>query len=303
MSKAEDSSNSCPSPLGTPNILETPDGCLAWWRVGQGLPVLFINGGPGSPSLYSHNFLKHLGQRFAVHVFDQPGTGWSKVNTLDSRTVGMPAIVDAAERLRIHLGLAQWHVLGHSFGTMVGMRYAIEKPKVVASLVLSGPGGPDTSFFTYFRDNVRVRLRIEQRARFNQLLQLSKEGRISDLEEAELDDLFMQASTFDPDRFEVHEEHLDARINRKTSEVVWQSMRDEPYDLKPGLPSLTCPTVLMVGRQDYIGEAAPLTLASLIPGSRIHWFNECGHKPWFEKLPEFDQVLDDFYRSIRTGMS
>lgn len=280
------------------HTLDMPGGRLRWWRGGQGRPLLVLNGGPGSPSLYLHPLVRHLGRFAEVFVFDQPGTGGSTVNELSASSVGIPAILAAAEQLREHLGFERWHVLGHSFGTMLGMQYACDHPTRVASLVLSGPGGPDTSFFPYFRDNVRVRLRREQRTRFNELLELSKQGRISADEESELDDLFMQASTFDPDYFENHAEDPEARINRATSEVVWASMREPAFDLKPRLPGIACPTVILVGRQDYIGEAAPLTIASLIPGSRIVWFNECGHKPWFEKLEEFDRELDAFYASV-----
>ena len=283
----------------TQDVLTVPDGVLRWWSGGQGEAMLVLNGGPGSPSLYLHPLVRHLGRRARVHIFDQPGTGGSTVHTLEAATVGIPAIIDAAERLREHPGLTRWHVLGHSFGTILGMQYACDHPDRVASLMLSGPGGPDTTFFAYFRDNVRVRLTREQRARFDALLDLSKQGRISASEESELDDLFMLASTFDPAYLERHEESPDARINRATSEVVWASMREQPFDLKPRLPGIACPTLIVAGRQDYIGEAAPMTLAALMPHARLVWFDACGHKPWFEQLERFDQELDAFYAAQR----
>ncbi len=281
-----------------PHTLTLPRGQLRWWCGGRGDAMLVLNGGPGSPSLYLHPLVRHLGRRARVHIFDQPGTGGSTVDALSADTVGIPAILAAAEHLREHLGIQRWHILGHSFGTMLGMQYACDHPDRVASLVLSGPGGPDTSFFSYFRDNVRVRLRREQRTRFNELLGLSKQGRITAEEECELDDLFLQASTFDPEYLEGHVDSPDERINRATSEVVWAAMREPPFDLKPRLPAISCPTMIVVGRQDYIGEAAPMTIASLIPHARLVWFDECGHKPWFEQLGRFDQALDAFYAAL-----
>lgn len=271
---------------------------LKWWRCGHGQPLLVLNGGPGSPSLYIHPLVQHLSRRAEVFIFDQPGTGASTVPRLDPSMVGIKAIIKAAESLRTHIGFESWNILGHSFGTLLGMQYAIDHPEAVQSLVLSGPGGPDTSFFEYFRDNVRVRLSVEQRIRFNGLLELSKKGQITPEGEIELDSLFMKASTFDPEYFDHHEADPEDRINRATSEVVWSSMRDSCFDLKPGLPKIQCPVVILAGRQDYIGEAAPLTIHGLIPRSRLIWFNECGHKPWFEKLSEFDLHLDDFYESL-----
>lgn len=272
-------------------------GSLAWWTAGTGRPVLLLNGGPGSPSLYMHPLMRRLALRQQMFIFDQPGTGGSKVQELSAETIGIPAIIAAAEALRCHLQIENWHLLGHSFGTMVAAQYAAEHPDRVQSLVLSGPGGPDTSFFAYFRDNVRTRLSADERSRFNALLQLSKEGRISAAEESELDDLFMIASTFNQDLLQDHEEQTDARINRKTSEVAWAAMQEGNWDIKHLLPLVKCPTIIFAGRQDYIGEAAPMTLAWLIPGAQISWFNQCGHKPWFEHPERFDQELEQFYRS------
>lgn len=291
-------------PSLTGHVLSLPGGDpLAWWTTGTGRPVLLLNGGPGSPSLYMHPLMRRLAARQRMIIFDQPGTGGSPVEELSAETVGIPAIIAAAEALRCHLRLDSWNLLGHSFGTMVAAQYAAEHPDRVQSLVLSGPGGPDTSFFAYFRDNVRTRLSADERMRFNVLLQLSKEGRISAAEESELDDLFMKASTFNLDLLEHHEEQPDARINRKTSEVAWAAMQESGWDIKSMLHKIKCPTIIFAGRQDYIGEAAPLTLASLIPGAQISWFNECGHKPWFEHPVQFDQKLEDFYRSQESARS
>lgn len=57
-------------------------------------------------------------------------------------------------------------------------------------------------------------------------------------------------------------------------------------DSRPNLPKITCPTLVLCGRQD---EMTPLgwseEIASLVPGARLHVIEHCGHlstmeRPW-----------------------
>jgi len=41
---------------------------------------------------------------------------------------------------------------------MLAMEYAANKPDKVSSLILVGPGGPTKNFFSYFGDNLFMRL-------------------------------------------------------------------------------------------------------------------------------------------------
>lgn len=280
------------------NVLNRPNGELHWWRCGSGAPLLVLNGGPGSPSGYMHPLIQHLGKKYQAHIFDQPGTGGSKVSSLDASKVGVDAILGAAEELRNSLKIDRWNILGHSFGAILGMKYASDFPSSVSSLVLTGPGGPDKSFFTYFRDNVRLRLNTAERDRFSELLLLSKCRTITAEQECELDALFAKASVFDPTLLSDAPQVSESRVNRATSEAVWESLDTEAFDLKPRLPRIACATLIAVGRQDYVGEGVPIAIASMIKDSELVWFNQCGHKPWFEKLDEFDVALDSFYARL-----
>lgn len=272
-------------------VITWTGGTLAWWRDGSGPPLLVLNGGPGSPSRYLHGFVSRLARQWTACVFDQPGTGASTVPSLDADHVGVNAIVAAAEALRRHLGIARWHVLGHSFGAMVAMQYACDHPDAVASLVLTGPGGADTQSFAYLRDNVRARLYAPDRTRFDALLEASRAGSISAAEELELDALFGRASTFFPERAAATDEDPEGRIDRRTSEVVWRSLREAPFDLKPRLGEVRCPVAIVAGRQDYVGEAVPLTLERLLPRARLRFLDRCGHRPWLDQPEAFAALL------------
>ncbi|MBX9769661.1 MAG: alpha/beta hydrolase, partial [Bdellovibrionales bacterium] len=90
-------------------------------------PVLFLlNGGPGRSS---DSFtplaqkLSTLGQR--VVLFDQRGTGRSNLPSLDESSVTLDLMVSDLEALRHHLNYQNISILGHSFGGMYAMAYAV----------------------------------------------------------------------------------------------------------------------------------------------------------------------------------
>jgi proline iminopeptidase len=114
-----------------------------WETVGNpdGLPALFVHGGPGSGC--------RAGQRrffdptaYRGVLFDQRGCGRSRplVSDVDvdlSVNTTLHLIADM-ERLRGELGIDRWLVFGLSWGSTLALAYAQRFPEHVAALVL-GP--------------------------------------------------------------------------------------------------------------------------------------------------------------------
>ena len=71
------------------------------------------------------------------------------------------------------------------------------------------------------------------------------------------------------------------------------------YDLKPRLPSVTCPTLVTVGRADWVTPVSSAeTIAGLIPGAQLVVFEKSGHSPQFEEAELFQQVMRDFLAGV-----
>ncbi|MBX6723047.1 MAG: alpha/beta fold hydrolase, partial [Dactylosporangium sp.] len=71
------------------------------------------------------------------------------------------------------------------------------------------------------------------------------------------------------------------------------------YDIKPLLPKITCPTLVTVGRHDWITPVScSETIASLIPNARLVVFEKSGHSPQLEEPEEFQRVVREFLRSV-----
>ncbi|MCP3988442.1 MAG: alpha/beta fold hydrolase [Actinomycetia bacterium] len=111
---------------------------LAWEAVGDvlGMPVVYLHGGPGSGYTPSQRTL--VGDHFGV-LFDQRGSGRSTpgtetVDDLSGNTT--QHLIADIEKLRIHLGIERWAVLGLSWGTTLGLAYAQAHPDRVIGMVL-----------------------------------------------------------------------------------------------------------------------------------------------------------------------
>lgn len=102
----------------------------------QGLPVIFLHGGPGSGCSPRHRQLFNPSNTHVI-LFDQRACGRSKAeNPLQHNTTAH--LMQDMERLRLHLGISKWVVVGGSWGGGLGLAYASQHPSVCWSAVLRG---------------------------------------------------------------------------------------------------------------------------------------------------------------------
>lgn len=120
-------------------------GVTLWYKVAgrsAGVPVVFLHGGPGQGSM---SFQRYAGpaleRRLRMVYLDQRGSGRSE-RPKDEAAYSMDILVEDVERLRRELGAEKIALVGHSFGTAIGMEYAARYPARVQRLVLVA-GIPD----------------------------------------------------------------------------------------------------------------------------------------------------------------
>ena len=113
-----------------------------WYRiVGAGespgrLPLLVLHGGPGATHQYLEP-LAHLarsGRR--VIFYDQIGCGRSG-RPMDADFYSADLFVDELVAIRQALRLDRVHLLGQSWGGMLAMQYALDRPAGLASIVVA----------------------------------------------------------------------------------------------------------------------------------------------------------------------
>lgn len=102
----------------------------------QGVPVLFVHGGPGAGcSATDRRFFDPA--HFRIVLVDQRGAGRSTpLGELQDN--GIDDLVADYETIRTRLGIDTWHVFGGSWGSTLGLYYAQRHPERVRSLCLRG---------------------------------------------------------------------------------------------------------------------------------------------------------------------
>jgi proline-specific peptidase len=116
------------------------DGGRIWYKTsgsGTATPAILLHGGPGFASFYMKS-LEALSSDRPVVRYDQLGAGHSDRIT-DTAMFNIAHFVRELDSLRSHLGYEKVNLIGHSWGTILGLEYYRVHPDRVASLTLMGP--------------------------------------------------------------------------------------------------------------------------------------------------------------------
>lgn len=120
-------------------MLAVPGGRIWYKRSGTGTatPAILLHGGPGMSSYYLKP-LEALGDERMVVRYDQLGGGKSD-RISDTAMFNIAHFVAELDSLRSALGYPKFHVVGHSWGTILAFEYYRAHPDHVASLTFGSP--------------------------------------------------------------------------------------------------------------------------------------------------------------------
>ena len=131
--------------------IETPKGKFNVWtkRIGNNpkIKLLLLNGGPGATHEYFECFESFLPQEGIEFIYyDQLGCGNSD-NPKDTTMWDLPRYVEEVEQVRTALNLTKdnFYLLGHSWGGLLAMQYALKyqdnlKGLIISNMMSSAPG-------------------------------------------------------------------------------------------------------------------------------------------------------------------
>jgi proline iminopeptidase len=249
---------------------------------GTGVPCLVMHGGLG----LDHTYLRGLDiVSDVLHLvyYDHRHHGRSGRPSLESVTHAQLAA--DAEGLRQHLGLGKVAVLGHSYGGFIALEYALRYPESVSRLILV-----DTApVFNYGEDIMR-----------NAVNKGATPAMLEALAASSVEDEAMKSTLklIWPLYFYRHQPAYDALVDEMIVCAALEGQQEQmlsTYNTLPSLHEIGCPTLVLVGRDDFITPPSQAQLLHAhIPHSRLVVFEHSGHFPWIEEPALFIQTVKEW---------
>ncbi|WP_346928550.1 alpha/beta hydrolase [Clostridium sp.] len=102
---------------------------------GQGIPCIFVHGGPGEGSLDFEVLGGNALEGFMNMIyFDQRGSARSEGD--EETDYSIDRLVEDMEEIRMKLGISKWIVMAHSFGGIIATNYAHKYEEFIDKLIL-----------------------------------------------------------------------------------------------------------------------------------------------------------------------
>lgn len=271
---------------------------------GNRLNVEILGDEPGRPTLIAHHGAPGLGSlaepratfgpfadEYRVVVFDARGSGASEGRPPYTHEQ-WAADVDA---LREHLGAERVVMAGGSYGGFIAMEYAVRYPERVSALVLRDTSPDNANQEAALRNALAsARVRID-REKLDRIMS----GRVRD--DDDLRDCWTEILPLydhDLDWDKVRDVAAVTAYRYRTHNFAF-SVNMPAYDLKPRLGEIRCPTLVTVGRHDWITPVGcSEAIASRVPGARLVVFENSGHSPQQEEADAFRTTVRDFLRTV-----
>ncbi|MGP8163044.1 MAG: proline iminopeptidase-family hydrolase [Acidimicrobiales bacterium] len=268
-------------------------GHRSWYRVvGDGetagrLPLLCLHGGPGATWHHMEPY-GELAEGRRVVFYDQLGCGNSAVaEPHDPSMWTLELYLEEIDAVREALGLERCHVIGHSWGGMLGMAYAAQRPDGLADLIVeSSPAS--VPFWLSEIDRLRAELPPEVEGT---LRRHEREGTTdSDEYQATMmvfyDRHFCRIRPW-PDWLQRSFDAIAANpevyvaMNGPSEFHVIGPLKD--FDITAHLGAIVVPTLLFCGEFDEVTPATVNQAYEAIPGSQFVVLEGCAHMSQAER--------------------
>jgi proline iminopeptidase len=248
---------------------------------GDGIPVLIINGGPGFNSLGFQPLADKISEMGVMTIlFDQRGTGQSKMNNVNADNMTLSLMVDDIEAIRKDLGIKQWVILGHSFGGMLGAYYTAMHKERVMGLILSSSGGLDLSLLGETGSMLESKLApadVDSLRFWRRSYAQSQDT----TEQKKYHYFLSKAYVKSPKYYDIVAERL-GQGNMQINRLIWQNMQAINYDLKHNFLDFNAPVLILQGEDDILSPNIAQTANRVFQNSRLIFLKNTAHYGWLD---------------------
>lgn len=274
-------------------------------EIGKGQPIIVLHGGPDFDHSYLVPDMDRLSDSFRLIYYDQRGRGKS-ADRVQPEDVTLESEIGDLEKVRQYFRLDSAAILGHSWGSVLALEYAIRHPDRVSHLILMNPAPASADDFMQLRKERR-----EKRAA--DLDRMKAVSATAGYNEGDPDvvaayyRIHFKTALRRPEHFEkviaslrasfTKEGILKARkIEDRLMNETWLS---NGYDLLPKVGSLRIPTLVIYGDHDFIPADTAAHIARAIPKARLVTLTQCGHFSYLECPDAVRREINDLFHGAK----
>jgi proline iminopeptidase len=286
-------------------LIRLADGHRVWTRrVGSGpRKVLLLHGGPGLSHDYMECFASVLPQAgFEMYFYDQLGCGRSD-HPNDVRLWNLPRYLDEVEQVRAALGIDKMILIGHSWGSILGIEYALRHPHRLERLVLSNMSASFADYGAYV-NHLRQTLPADVRQQMATLEAAHAQGgdAYAALMQKELYNRYIC-------RLDPWPEPVLRSLQAMNPSIYNQMQGPDEFTLTGNLKNwdrwadlkrISTPTLVMGARYDEMDPESIRREARLIPGAELFISETGSHMAMWDDQQRYFAALLGFLKAGRS---
>jgi len=273
--------------------------------------ILFLHGGPGMPAMYlAHAFQRELERDFVVVHWDRRGAGKSYAAQSSTDTLTVRQTLNDTHELSRHLqerlGNTPIYLVGHSWGSYLGLLAVRERPDFYRAFVGTGQVAADAARTGAIRREFVLRSAVTA-GDSAVAVRVRSGGSVTE------DDLFRYGGELRGSRsfwpllrlgMQAPEYTLFDILNvPRGAQRVGRTMRNDVIDgaLDREVLHVEVPVAFFLGRYDYntpSGLAAAYLEQLDAPFKRLIWFEESAHFPFLEEPEKFHAEMIRLHRAL-----
>jgi len=261
---------------------------------GSGPVMIAHSGGPGTDARLWDDFAK-IDDFLTIVMMHPRGSGLSGPAAGDAYLLADYAA--DVEALRIHLGLEKPIVMGWSHGGMVVMQFAFTYPDSLSKLILVDTSAYIGEFLSDIEGAVQGFKNEPWFEKSFAALKAEWAGEYKTDEDMALlwaDEMKFYFKQFDARAEAYHERTKDLPV-RISALKTFNDKEAATMDLRPQLNEIAVPTLVIVGRHDFITNVAMAEeILKHIPNARLELFENSGHFAMVEEPEKFYRVIKEF---------
>ncbi|MBO6577094.1 MAG: alpha/beta hydrolase [Rhodothermales bacterium] len=263
-------------------------------EMGSGAPVLVVHGGPLMEHGYFLPHLTPLADDFRLVFYDQRMSGRTPVDSVGG--VSMALLLQDMDALRADEGVEQIHVIGHSWGGHLAMRYAMAYPERLRSLVLSNPMAGSRVLWMEEEAELAARASDADRAERQAIMATPAFSRFDPAAIDQLMRVSFRVQFADTARMHGLSMYFPDDYADRSSRFGALFAEMMAYDFHDALGSFEAPTLLVYGEEEPAATIGGVALLEALPNAEIVLVPDAGHFPFIEQPDEWLEAVGGFLK-------